>query len=83
MHLELDLRTPVCGFEFFWRKSYRTGQTSHYMQNHAKPYMQNHAKPCKTRPKCSGGNAAVFRPGGHSIENLIARVDRECVVRLS
>ena len=44
MHLELDLRTPVCGFEFFWRKSYGTGQTSHYMQNHAKPYMQNPAR---------------------------------------
>ena len=40
MHLELDLRTPVCGLEFFWRKSHGTRQkatTCKIMQN-----------PCKT-----------------------------------
>ena len=26
MHLELDLRTPVCGLEFFWQKVHGTGQ---------------------------------------------------------
>ena len=40
MHLELDLRTPVCGLEFLWRKSHVTRQkatTCKIMQN-----------PCKT-----------------------------------
>ena len=26
MHLELDLRTPISGLEFFWRKNHGTGQ---------------------------------------------------------
>ena len=62
MHLELDLRTPVCGLEFFWQKGHGTGQNKSIHVRSSQNSLQDWSEGLSVE-----GKAAVFGPGGQCI----------------